>query len=184
MADLAQRPRHTVSDFMALPEGTRAELIRGELTIMSPAPKVPHQVAAQNLLSELRTWGRAGSRGRVLMAPMDVHLPSGDIVEPDVILVASGGAAELRDWVYGVPALLVEVLSPSHPERDRRLKGEVYAENGVPEYWIVDPEAQTLEVLRLDGGSYATHARFAGEDVVTSPSLSGFALPLPEVWVP
>lgn len=184
MADLAQPPRKTVRDFMALPEGTRAELIRGELTILTPAPFVPHQIAVQNLLVALTLWARPRKAGQVLVAPMDVHLPSGDILEPDVLFVATSRLDIVKKWVYGVPDLVVEVLSPSKRSRDRRLKRGVYAENEVPEYWIVDPDEHAIDVLRLDGRAYALAAGLEPADTLTSPLLRGFSMPVADVFEP
>jgi Uma2 family endonuclease len=184
MADLAQPPRQTVSDFMALPEGVRAELIRGEITILTPAPFIPHQRAVRNLVVALTHWARARGSGEFFVAPIDVHLPSGDVVEPDVVFVATRNSGIVKKWVDGVPDLLVEVLSTSHRERDRRLKREVYAENGVPEYWIVDPEERTVEILRLHGRAYVVAARLAGSGTLTSPTLPGFAMDLAAVFEP
>jgi Uma2 family endonuclease len=184
MADLVQPPRQTVSDFMALPEGTRAELIRGEITILTPAPFTPHQRAVRNLGVALTVWARARKAGEILDSPMDVHLPSGDVVQPDVLFVAAAHAGIVQDWVRGAPDLLIEVLSPSRPARDRVLKREVYAENGVPEYWIVDPDERTVEILRLAGKAYSLAVRVSGGGVITSPLLPGFAMDLAGVFEP
>ena len=76
------------------------------------------------------------------------------------------------------------MLSPADPDRDRLLKRDLYAENGVPEYWIVDPAARTVEVLALEGRAYARRALHAGNALLTSPSLTGFAVPLDAVFRP
>ena len=182
MANLAQPPRKTVSDFMALPDGTRAELIRGELTILTPAPFTPHQRAVRNLVVALTNWARPRKAGEVFVAPMDVHLPSEDIVEPDVLFVSASRHEIVKNWVDGVPDLLIEVVSPSRPARDRVLKREIYAENGVPEYWLVDPDERTVEVLRLEGRAYTVAARLVGSGTLTSPLLPGFAMPHADVF--
>ena len=79
----------------------------------------------------------------------------------------------------GVPDLAVEVLSPSRSERDRIVKKQLFARCGVPEYWIVDPPARSVEVFVLEGDAYAPAGWFTGEATVASPSLPGSSLRSP-----
>jgi Uma2 family endonuclease len=181
MASATSRPRKTVSDFMALPQGTRAELIGGEIHV-TPSPFRPHQEVVLALGSLLRAWALAQRAGRVYVAPLDVHLPTGDIVEPDVLFVSEARSAILQDWIRGVPDLLVEVLSTPDVQRDRVLKRELYARNGVPEYWIVDPEGRSIEVLRLQRGAYDLVRRFRAPETLATQALPGLELPLGDVF--
>ena len=166
---------------MSLPEGTRAELIDGEL-FMSPSPRLKHQDAVGNLFAILRDFVRARSLGRVFVAPFDVHLPSGDIVEPDVLFVAQSNCGILQDWVRGVPDLVVEVLSPDGVERDRIVKRDLYAQNGIQEYWIVDPEAKTVEVFSPSGNRYEPNGYFEVDDFIVSPLLTEFKVPVADLF--
>jgi Uma2 family endonuclease len=177
---LKLKPRKTVEDYMKLPEGVRAELIEGEL-FMTPSPRYGHQDVATELVARLRALAGARGLGKVLSAPFDVHLPSGDIVQPDVVFVRTENLGIIRDWVRGVPDLLIEVLSPEAPERDRIIKRDLYARNGVPEYWIVDPAARTIEVFRLEGESYPPPAVFESGDTLTSALLPSLGLGVDEV---
>jgi len=175
MADLQTRPRKTVEDFMKLPEGTLAELIDGEI-FMSAAPRVPHQGVILNLAMALTTFAHPKRLGRVVLSPMDVHLPSGDIVEPDLIFVRRENLAIIQDWVRGVPDLLVEVLSPSHPERDLIVKRGLYARNGVGEYWIVDPADRSVQILKLSGNRYEPAGYRKGDQALATDLIPGLAL--------
>ncbi|MBI4564929.1 MAG: Uma2 family endonuclease [Planctomycetes bacterium] len=181
MVQLKAKPRKTVDDYMKLPEGTRAELIEGEI-LMSPSPRRRHQDAAINLSGILRDFVRSKRLGKVYAAPFDVHLPSGDVVQPDVIYVSNANRSILQDWIRGTPDLLIEILSPDSIERDRMVKRDLYARNGVKEYWIVDPESQTVEVLALAQATYAPAGYFERNDAVTSPLLSGLELPLRQIF--
>jgi len=173
---LRLKPRKTVADFMRLPEGRLAELIEGEL-LMTPSPKSLHQIVARNLIVQLDGFVRAHGSGQVFVAPMDVHLPSGDVVEPDVIFISTGNSGIVQDWIRGVPDLLVEILSPEGIERDRLIKRDLYARNGVKEYWLVDPETRTVEVLTLgSSGRYEPAGYFEERDAVSSPLLAGLSL--------
>ncbi|MEK7475217.1 MAG: Uma2 family endonuclease [Candidatus Coatesbacteria bacterium] len=182
MSQLKTRPRRTVDDYLKLPEGTRAELIEGEI-LMTPSPKLSHQVVSRNLFVHLDSFVRTRGLGEALYAPMDVHLPSGDIVQPDVLFVATANAGIMQDWIRGAPDLLVEILSPEGVERDRMVKRDLYARNGVKEYWLVDPEARSVEVLGLNAsGRYEPSGYFEERDTVVSPLLAGLSLPVAKLF--
>ncbi len=72
--------------------------------------------------------------------------------------------------------LVVEIMSPDNPERDTEAKRADYAEAGIPKYWIVDPEQETITVLRLEEGVYAEHGVFRRGDPATSASLREFSV--------
>jgi Uma2 family endonuclease len=113
---------------------------------------------------------------------MDVYLPSGDVVQPDVGLVTRPRSGIVQDWIRGAPDLVVEVISPTHVERDRLVKRDLYARNGVPEYWLVDPGAGTIEVFRLRDDAYRPAGYFQRGSVLASESLPEFRLPIDEVF--
>jgi Uma2 family endonuclease len=181
MADLQTRPRKTVEDFMKLPEGTLAELIDGEI-FMSAAPRMPHQGVILNLAFAFKAFADRGRSGRVVLSPMDVHLPTGDIVEPDLIFVRQENIAIIQDWVRGAPDLLVEVLSPSHPERDLIVKRDLYARNGVGEYWIVDPADRSVQILRLVLGRYEPAGYRRGNQTLGTVFMPGFELAVEKLF--
>lgn len=181
MADLLARPRKTIEDFLKLPEGTLAELIEGEI-LLSAAPRVPHQSVIVNLCGEIRAFAHPKKLGRVLVSPMDVHLPTGDIVEPDLIFVRQENLAIIQDWIRGVPDLLVEVLSPSHPERDLIVKRHLYARNGVGEYWIIYPDDRSVQIFKQAGDQFEPAGyRREGQTLGTS-LLPGFDLPVTKLF--
>ena len=85
-------------------------------------------------------------------------------------------------FIEGVPDLIVEVLSPSNPEHDRNTKFRAYALARVREYWIVDPEARTIEVNVLRGQAYAPLGSFGSEDQTRSEVLPDFSVLVSEVY--
>jgi Uma2 family endonuclease len=105
---------------------------------------------------------------------VDLVLPSGDVVQPDVVWIPRDLRDIVRDRIEGVPGLIVEVVSRTHPERDRIVKKALYAGNGVPEYWIVDLDSKSVEVFRLHGAEYRPAGYFTAGTHVASPSLPGF----------
>jgi Uma2 family endonuclease len=173
MTRATSRPRKTLADFEALGDEVRAEFLEGEIYV-SPSPTYRHQAIALSIGALFRESGV----GIAFTAPLDVHLPSGDVVQPDVGLIAHGQADIVRSHIHGVPDLLVEVVSQGRADRDRIVKRALYERNGVPEYWIVDPEERAIEVLRIEGGAYAPAGYFTGEAVVTTPLFEGLKIPI------
>ena len=182
------RPKEwTYEEFMALPEGgpLRYEIIDGELT-MTPAPNTRHQEISGNLFRIISTFlhGNPGS-GKVFSAPTDVILSHDPLraVEPDLVFVSKDRLSLIGEKnIEGAPDLLVEILSEGTEKRDRREKFALYERSGVPEYWIVDPDTNTVQVFRLSGNTYQSPAEFRRQDVLASPLLPGLSIPLSEVF--
>jgi Uma2 family endonuclease len=160
----------TYSDYAALPDdGRRYELHRGELSV-TPAPGLRHQRAVIALGSRLYDHVRARGLGEVLVAPTDCILSNVTVVQPDILYVATDRMAIASERGFeGAPTLVVEVLSPSTAHLDRDRKMQLYAEHGVPYYWIVDPESHSVEAYTLTGSSYAPAGRVAGEPAPLPP---------------
>jgi Uma2 family endonuclease len=118
MARVRSRPRKGLADYLALPDDVAAELIDGELYV-TPAPSAGHQDVLAALTVHLRPHVESRGLGRLWPAPVDVHLPAGDVVQPDLVFVRRERLAIVRDAILGVPDLAVEVLSPTRLERDR-----------------------------------------------------------------
>ena len=139
------------ADLATLPEdGTRYEIIDGELYEM-PAPTWAHSQVIAGLISVLLpVLQRLGARWAT--APLDVFFAGADPVQPDLVVLLPGGRARpVRHGVDGPPDLLIEVLSPSNRAHDQVRKRALYAGGGVREYWIIDPDAATIEIIGADG---------------------------------
>jgi len=151
------------------------ELWDGEL-IMSPTPNPTHQRLVFNLASLLRDFVAAKKLGEVFLSPLDVVLTQRQVVQPDVFFVAKSRLHLITDRVRCVPDLAVEVLSPGRRRRDRVDKKELYQQFGVREYWIVDPEARTVEAFVLEKGEFKLHSLAEQGEIATSKLLSGFTV--------
>jgi Uma2 family endonuclease len=152
MAMPAQHTEWTVDMVRALPDdGNRYEVIDGELFV-TPAPNVFHQRAVRELLFLLAPYVRANGIGEALMAPADVVVYGPrKFVQPDVFVVPLVNDAPMRAWTdVGRLLLTAEVLSPSTERTDRGRKRILYKEKAVPEYWVVDTDARTVERYRPD----------------------------------
>ncbi len=170
------QPRFGYTDLLAMPEdGRRYEIHRGELVVV-PSPMPCHQIATVELVTLLRDYGRK-SGGIALVAPLDIVFDEYDVVQPDVVFFR----AERRDLVqpYEVtrvaPDIAVEVLSPSTAAVDRGRKMRMFAEYGVPEYWIVDPVRLRIEVHVLENDAYRQAQVATGGDIVRSVLLPDLA---------
>lgn len=166
----------TAEKYLARPDdGQRYEVIQGEL-LMAPAPNVRHQEVSFALARILDDFVRSKGLGKVYISPVDVVLGD-DMVEPDVVFVSNERAGIVgRERINGAPDLVVEVLSLSTSVRDLRAKWDIYARSGVREYWVVNPEAETVSVMALDEeGNYRIFVEEAqGETAVRSRVLEGF----------
>jgi Uma2 family endonuclease len=175
----------TYEDYLAIPDdGNRYEVIYGELYLMSPAPTPIHQLVSAELMYMLQTFIKKNHLGVVLGAPCDVILdPGGTPVEPDILFITRARTHIIAEKnILGAPDMIMEILSPSNPEHDRITKFNLYQESGVKEYWIVDPQARTIEVLVLREGKYAQVGRFEGDAQARSDLLKDFQVALTEVF--
>ena len=144
MGDMNQQStKFTRADYMALPEGFPAQLIRGQL-IRDPAPTPWHQVLVLRLADELRAVAGAD---RVLVSPVDLFIDDENIPQPDVVVLPRGTRIGPQVREIPVPDLVVEVLSPSTRSYDRGVKTGIYLDAGVAEVWLVDPETRGIELM-------------------------------------
>jgi Uma2 family endonuclease len=116
------------------------------------------------------------------MSPVDVVLDPENTVQPDIVFVGSAQLSIIqRPAIFGVPDLLVELVSPSSVRRDRYDKRDLYARFGVREYWIGDPANKALEILTLKEGRYELHGCAEEKGKLTSLVLSGLEFDLTEI---
>jgi Uma2 family endonuclease len=173
------RARWTWAEFARLPsEGSRRyEIIADELYV-TPGPAPRHQRVVTHLIRHLDPFVRDHGLGEVFPGPIDILFGEGDYLEPDLVFVGSARAHLVTDrGIEGAPDLVVEIASPSTAARDRELKRDRYRLFGVPEYWVIDPEAASVEVWRFAEAPDA-YARLADRDhlhwrpVARGPSLA------------
>jgi Uma2 family endonuclease len=142
---------------------------------------------AGNLQFLLRSFVQERDLGVVLYAPFDVKLPYriGAPVQPDILFFRKGNTPDWEDKDFeGVPDLVAEVLSPGTRHRDRTIKLQAYQDAGVPEYWLVNPEARSVRVYVLEKGSYVELVRGGAGDTVWSSVLPGFRVNVTDLFMP
>jgi Uma2 family endonuclease len=186
MASLAAIPdayRLTFEDWLRLPDdGIRYEVIGGEL-FGEPPPTWRHQLIATELLFQLRTYFGAGFRGRIATAA-GLRLSNEDIVKPDLVVFLEEHHDRIDESAVaaGPPDLTVEILSPGTAGRDLCEKRALYERSGIPEYWIVDPVAETIQVLAFTGGTYLEVDLYQRGNTLLSPLLQGIEIPILEIF--
>ena len=138
----------TWQDVQQLPDdGHRHEAIGGELYV-TPAPSFRHQRISQRLERQLLSLLEDPGHGIVVDAPVGVEFPdTGEGVQPDIVFISEARRDRIAaEGIRGAPDLVIEVLSPTTASRDRGVKRKLYERQGVLQYWIVDPDAEAVEV--------------------------------------
>ncbi len=176
------RIRFTYEDYLQLPEDKRYELMEGEF-YMIPSPGWSHQTISKNLFRILDDYITSRKLGETRFAPLDVVLSEEDVVQPDILFISKERSFIITERnIQGAPDLVIEILSPGTRERDRGLKRKLYAKYGVEEYWIVDPEEQSIEVLKLSEAGFETAGVYKKGGILSSPLLEGLHLNLEEIF--
>jgi Uma2 family endonuclease len=174
----------TYEDWLKLPDdGYRYEVIDGVL-YMSPPPLIRHQRNSIRLVEIFLAFLKLHPLGELLYAPVGVRLPNQPVpLQPDIVFVRAERLDIIQEhYIEGVPDLLVEILSPSNWLYDRREKMQVYQGAGVPEYWIVDPRAQIIEIYVLEQGVYQLAGQYGRGEVALSRLLPGFEVPVEAIF--
>ncbi|HZA35677.1 MAG TPA: Uma2 family endonuclease [Vicinamibacterales bacterium] len=171
------RARVSFADLERVPEdGRRYELYDGEVYVV-PAPIPRHQVVQHTVAEALRALCRQHG-GFAVGSPIDIVFSEYDVLQPDVVFFRRERAhlVDLDRANRHAPDLCVEILSPSTEATGRGRKLQMFALYGVPEYWIVDPVHETIEVHRFEGGGYRLAQCASADDEIPSAVLPGTAL--------
>lgn len=182
----ASSTKLTYADFLLFPDdGQRHELIDGEHHV-TPSPSLRHQQLQMRLIRAFVLYLEDHALGELFAAPFDVVFSDLDVVEPDLLFVASDQLDILTpEHVRGAPALVIEILSPGTRKTDEQTKRRLYDRAGVKEYWIVDPELDVVKVYRrTPDGSFPRAAELSREErhALATPLLTGFSIQLDELF--
>ncbi|MEJ7730414.1 MAG: Uma2 family endonuclease [Polyangiaceae bacterium] len=186
----AARRLATYADLLTLSEDVKAEVVRGSIVTL-PAP-LPRHAKAQGTVRSLIGGpyddddGRGGPGGWWILLEVDIRLSPHDIVRPDLAGWRRERLPEPWDTrpIEVVPDWICEVISPSNAAHDRVTKRHLYAEHGVPFYWLVDPGSRTLEALRLVDGIWVDAGTFDDAAVARVPPFESVALEVGRLFPP
>lgn len=189
MALPAEKRRYTFADALEWEEGEQAEIIDGEVLLFS-TPSSRHQDISVELTRQFANY-LEGKQCKVYHAPFGVRLfeQDGDspedvdtVVQPDLSVVCDRDKID-KYGCKGAPDLVVEILSPSTQRHDRLVKLNLYQRAGVREYWIVDPDNQTVQVMLLgENGALHLHEVYGRGDVAKVNVLEGCFIELSKVF--
>ncbi|GJL48893.1 Uma2 family endonuclease [Candidatus Nitrospira salsa] len=178
--------KFTYEDYLSFPDdGKRHEIIDGERYV-TPAPLTKHQRISGNLFAALHHHCQQTKAGIVFAAPTDVKLTEIDVVQPDLLFVAKSRVHLVtRENIQGAPDFIIEILSDSTRRRDERFKRTLYERHQVSEYWIVDPELESVKIYRLHEGRYHAPHEMTTEspqEKLSTPLLSEFTLKIQDIF--
>lgn len=176
--------RATYDDLREVPDHFVAEMFDGDLYV-SPRPALPHANAASSLLAKVHSaFHHRNSGGWVILVEPELHFGR-DVLVPDI---AGWRRERLPDvpaeaYLTLAPDWVCEVLSPSTESFDRGKKLRIYAREGVGHAWLVEPLAQTLEVLSLGAGNWKSVGKYEGTARVRAAPFDAIELDLATLWV-
>jgi Uma2 family endonuclease len=167
MESMLHPPRTALELFKILPEGTRCQLI-DEHIIMSPSPIWKHQDIVKIILFRIESYLRKNPAGKVL-SDVDIYINEKNVYRPDIFFVAEEQMDILGDdgYVHGAPHLVIEVLSPGTSKYDKTKKKEIYAEYGVKEYWLIDPQTLQCTGFVNEGTSFKAQPLLQGSFTIS-----------------
>jgi len=171
----------TATDYMALPENAPFELLNGKLHYM-PSPFRKHQIVSMNLSAAMHFHVKKNKLGQVLAAPMDVHFGKKNVVQPDIIFVSNSRKKILKKYVEGAPDFLVEILSYGTKDKDFGEKKELYGKKGVLEYWVIDPDNETVEIFKANKKELIALKKYKSNDIIKSLTIKGFQIAVTDIF--
>lgn len=176
---------YTYKDYVKLPEepGFRYEVLEGFL-VKEPSPSIHHQRVSRELVKKLIAYFDAyDSGGELFFAPLDVTLTDRDVVQPDILFLSSSRKGDRNGQRLDYPCdFVVEIISASSRRKDRVQKMAIYGKAGIPHYWLVDPEACTLEAFVLKDQHYTLIAAGCSGDTFVHPGFPGLELDLTQIF--
>ena len=176
--------QYTYADYLTWGFDERVELFRGWINRMSPAPLVSHQRISLKLSVQIDLY-LTNKKYEVFAAPFDVRLTNKrkslpnksitSVVQPDICVICDLDKLDEKGCV-GAPDWVIEILSPGNTRKEMKEKFSLYEENGVKEYWIVDPEHLMVQVFYLIDDKFAWRSNYVKEDLIPVGIFEGFAI--------
>lgn len=179
---LVYEKKVTFEEYMQMPIGAPYQYINGCL-VDWPSRTVTHQIALGNICAAFVTYEqRTKNKGLFLMGPIEVIFDEQNSFQPDFIYVAEERHNIIKDYIYGPPDIVVEVLWEKNAYYDLRQKKDIYEKYGVKEYIIIDPIAQNADLYILKDGSYYLHQQAQKTEELNSILLPGLSFDLKKIF--
>ncbi|EGD52093.1 protein of unknown function DUF820 [Thermoanaerobacter ethanolicus JW 200] len=179
--------KYTYADYLTWSEEERWEIING-VPYLQAAPTWQHQAVLLELARQFANYLQDKSC-RVFTAPFDLRIPEANekdeettnVVQPDIIIICDNSRLKKTGY-YGVPELIIEVVSPSTGQKDKIEKFNLYEKAGVKEYWIVEPDEKVVMVFTLEEGRYGRPQMYSEEDKVKVSIFDNLVIELKPVF--
>jgi len=185
MAQSVSSTKFTYEDYILFPDdGRRHELIDGD-HLVTPSPRTKHQKISGNLHISLGTFVQKTKCGLLLAVPADVVLSDLDVVQPDLLYICAARALIITEKnIQGAPDLVVEILSDTSRKTDEIIKRKLYERYQIQEYWIIDPELETMKIYRLSGRNYSPKEELSleSESTLSTPLLPDWKISLHQLF--
>ncbi len=181
--------RYTYADYLTWQLKERVELIKGKIFKMSPAPNVRHQRVSMNMIRELLKLPIL-ENCQLFSAPFDVRLPvaledgkTDTVVQPDLCIICDESKLD-EQGCNGAPDLVIEILSKGNSQKEMKNKFELYESSLIPEYWMVDPEHESIVIYSLDEkNKYIGSKPFVGDEIASSSVYLDLKIAVKDIFV-
>jgi Uma2 family endonuclease len=190
LSQLDLTKQYSYADYLTWNFKERVELIKGLIYKMSPSPSPVHQLISGNLHADIHNFLRK-SDCKVFAAPFDVRLTNKrkstednviiNVVQPDLCVICDPSKIDKRGCL-GAPNLVIEILSKGNTKLELEQKFNLYEENGVQEYWIVQPGDQTVSVFDLVQDKYTLRQIYSNDSKIDVAVLPGLVLDMKDVF--
>ncbi|KJU86293.1 restriction endonuclease [Candidatus Magnetobacterium bavaricum] len=158
------------------------EIING-VEVMGPSPFGKHQDISRRIYDRISQFVRDKRLGVVFYAPLDVILEEEEQqLQPDLLFIKKENMGIFQDWIRGVPDMVCEIVSKGSVAKDTVTKKDVYERYKVPEFWLVFPWFETIEVFAFEGDKYKLFSTAEGEGMVKSKVIEGLEMDVKEVF--
>ena len=175
---------YTYADYLLWKLKEKIQLFKGKIFAMSPAPARFHQEISTTL-NELLIPLFKRQKCKIYSAPFDVFFKSADgkesVVQPDICVICDRQKLTQRGC-EGAPNLIIEILSRGTQYNDTKLKFDLYQEQGVPEYWVVDPYYKTVQIYLYREGNYIALSPILETDEVQSVTFPDLRFPANKIF--
>ena len=158
------------------------EIINGVET-MSPNPFSRHQKIITNISYIIISHIRKNKLGELFISPFDVIFEENlNRLQPDLLFIKKDNMAIAQEWIRGVPDMVCEIVSKGSYRKDTETKKAIYERYKVPEYWVVIPELEIIEILIIEDDKYSVFAYAETKWVVTSRVIEGLTVDIKNVF--
>ena len=186
-SDLDLNKSYTYADYLMWKFNERVELIKGKIFTMSPAPNTNHLQISRSLNRILDHFFH-NNKCQLFYAPFDVVLSKTKddkkirtVVQPDLGVICDLSKLD-ETKCNGAPDLVIEILSPGNSKKEMKIKYELYEENGVKEYWVIDPEHESVSIFILNKSKFIPQKPLTTEDKMKSAVFPSLEFSVDEVF--